>query len=234
MAARLLLILVLSALPLLGAADVVKKSRSGICHGTESSYYDTVKHFKGFGTVQDCLQSGGRLPRGSGYSRDQVNTLAYSRDRFGHGWADEDGDCQNTRMEILIDQSTVPVRFAGGDDCRVIYGRWISPFTGNVIHDGSKVQIDHVVPLKWAWERGAPSWPQAKREKFANDPVNLLPVEASLNASKGAQGPDQWLPPSGQCGYVARFVRVVKIYNLQPTPREEAAISGLLDQCRTG
>lgn len=231
---RLLCLFVLSALPSIGVTDVVKQSGAGICHSTDSPYYDRVKNFRGFETLQDCLRSGGRLPRDRGYTRQQFNSQVYGRERFGHGWADEDGDCQNTRMEVLIDQSTVPVRFARGEDCRVVYGRWISPFTGQVIQDGSQVQIDHVVPLKWAWERGALTWTQAKREQFANDRINLIPVERSLNASKGAQGPDQWLPPSAQCGYIARFVRVVKIYGLRPPNNESAAISKLLGQCKSG
>ncbi|MFT7049416.1 MAG: hypothetical protein ACJAZE_001817 [Halioglobus sp.] len=43
------------------------------------------------------------------------NTLAlaetgYSRDRFGSGWADVDRDCQNSREETFIEQSTTQVR----------------------------------------------------------------------------------------------------------------------------
>ena len=41
----------------------------------------------------------------------------------------------------------------------------------------------HVVPLKWAWDHGADTWSRDKREKFANDPVNLWSVELSLNRS---------------------------------------------------
>ncbi|WP_236079024.1 HNH endonuclease family protein [Marinobacter nauticus] len=52
-----------------------------------------------------------------------------------------------------------------------------------MIQNAAEVDIDHVVPLNWAWGHGASSWPRQKREKFANDPVNLIPVEASLNRS---------------------------------------------------
>jgi hypothetical protein len=37
------------------------------------------------------------------------------------------------------------------------------------------------VPLKWAWDRGARTWSRTKRETFANDPVNLWPVELSVS-----------------------------------------------------
>ena len=82
------------------------------------------------------------------------------------------------------------------------------PCTKSLFLEGTK----HVVPLAWVWDRGAREWLGQKRRSIANDPVNLLPVKASL--SKGAKGPDEWLPPLGECGYVARFVRVVKSYYL--------------------
>ncbi|WP_230708259.1 HNH endonuclease family protein [Marinobacter adhaerens] len=78
--------------------------------------------------------------------------------------------------------SSTPVRFATDRRCRVVTGRWISPFSGNVIQNASEADIGHVVPLKWAWDRGANHWSDANRERFANDPVNLLPVEALIAA----------------------------------------------------
>jgi hypothetical protein len=117
------------------------------------------------------------------------------------------------------------VRFKTGRECRVVAGRWISPFTGAVIHDPSAIDIDHVVPLKWAWDRGAANWSRAQRERFANDPANLLSVEASLNRQKGAKGPDQWLPPANQCQYVLRFTRVMKTYKLELSAAEERRLT---------
>lgn len=124
----------------------------------------------------------------------------YKRSAFGHGWADVDGDCQNSRAEALIVTSTTQVRFATDKRCRVTTGRWISPFTNQVIQNASDIDIDHVVPLAWLWNRGAGHWEREKRERFTHDPVNLWPVEASLNRSKGAKEPDEWLPPAGHAG----------------------------------
>lgn len=206
------------------ASDTVKKSSSGICHSVESPYYNRVKNFTPYSDISGCLNSGGRLPKGySSNSNPSRNTKAttggYSREQFGRGWADTDGDCQNSRHEALIAQSTGQVRFKTGRECQVTAGRWISPFTGAVIHDPSQIDIDHVVPLKWAWEHGANQWPKAKREKFANDPVNLLSVEASLNRQKGAKGLSEWLPPASRCEYASRFIRVAKSYGLQVPKR---------------
>lgn len=162
-----------------------------------------------------------------------ASSKKYNRAQFGKGWDDADGDCQNSRHEALIAQSTAPVRFKSGRNCKVTAGRWISPFTGAVIHDPSKIDIDHVVPLKWAWERGASQWSYRTRQRFANDQANLLSVEASLNRQKGAKGLDKWLPPANRCQYVARFMRLVKSYDLYLTPSERNVYSQIRQQaCR--
>ncbi|MBO6812122.1 MAG: HNH endonuclease [Marinobacter sp.] len=204
------------------ATDLIKKSNSGICHPSESSWYERTDDYTPFNSLDECLASGGRLPKGMSANlhtgRDSAAIdAAYSRERFGSGWADTDGDCQDSRAEALIETSSTPVIFNNSSRCRVVRGRWISPFTGEVIQNASSIDIDHVVPLRWAWEHGANEWSEQKREQFANDPRNLWPVELSLNRSKGARGPMEWLPPAGQCQYISRFLRLVKIYGLHST-----------------
>jgi hypothetical protein len=209
----------------LASAELIKKTSSGICHPPASSYYDRTKNYEAFDTIESCRESGGRLPKNmsgyhsSGQSVKKASSAGaqYERSQFGHGWDDADGDCQNSRAEALIAQSSTTVRFADNERCRVVTGRWISPYTGKVIQNASDIDIDHVVPLKWAWEHGANNWTKAKRERFANDPVNLWSVELSLNRQKGAKGPEDWLPPDGKCQYVSRFLRIVKVYDLQPS-----------------
>ncbi|MCX6734319.1 MAG: hypothetical protein NTZ25_00210 [Candidatus Peregrinibacteria bacterium] len=41
----------------------VKKSTSGICHERGSTYYDKTKNFQPYLSLDDCLNSGGRLPK---------------------------------------------------------------------------------------------------------------------------------------------------------------------------
>lgn len=43
---------------------LVKKSRSNICHGKGTRYYNQTRTYTEFKTMQACLDSGGRLPRG--------------------------------------------------------------------------------------------------------------------------------------------------------------------------
>jgi hypothetical protein len=139
---------------------------------------------------------------------------------YPRNWLDEDGDCRNTRQEILLAQSTAPVRFATKRNCRVVAGRWISPYTGAVLHDPAHIDIDHVVPLQWAWTHGAERWTHDRWMGFVNDPANLLIVEARLNRQKGAKGLDEWLPPGNQCQYVARYLRILKHHRLTLSAEE--------------
>ena len=216
----------------------IKQSSSGICHSVESKWYERTKNYTPFNSMDACLAAGSRLPKGGTYRptakpEPSAAHIKYKRSAFGHGWDDADGDCQNSRAEALIATSTTQVRFAEAKRCRVVTGRWVSPFTGLVIQNASNIDIDHVVPLAWSWPRGAGQWSREKRERFANNSVNLWPVELSLNRSKGAKGPNEWLPPAGQCGYVARFYRIVKVYKLEPRPAETQWIRAFLDDCRS-
>jgi len=156
----------------------------------------------------------------------------YERDAFGSGWTDSDGDCRNTRMQVLADMSLSPVRYDDGG-CRVVSGRWISEYTGKEIYQASEIDIDHVVALAYAWRQGAYGWTPEARRKFANDSINLRPVESSLNRSKGDSPPSEWLPELNQCSYVSRFFRVVKTYHLELPQAEQRFIEAKLQSCRS-
>ena len=194
----------------------VKLSNSGICHDSSSGSYNRTKNFTPFQSLEDCLGAGGRLPKGQTIKRkNSSNTLnEYRREHFGSGWADTDGDCQNSRHEALIAQSTGQVTFKDQLKCVIRTGRWISMYSSKVIHDATVIDIDHVVPLKWAWDHGASEWSKKRRIEFANDPVNMLVVEASLNRQKGAKGPDEWQHPTNLCQYLSRFRRIAIKYDL--------------------
>jgi hypothetical protein len=150
-------------------------------------------------------------------SNDENSEEGYKREKFGRGWLDFDGDCQNSRHETLVSQSKISVSFKTSNNCQVVNGEWISPFSNRHLTKASKIDIDHIVPLKWAWDRGAGEWTRFKRLNFANDPKNLLAVEASLNRQKGAKGPSEWLPPKNQCDYIKKFLAVVETYAIKFT-----------------
>lgn len=138
----------------------------------------------------------------------------YDRSLFG-GWSDADGDCQNMRHELLQELATATVSFSK-NTCRVTRGRWLDPYTDKIFLESRLLDIDHLVPLKYGWDRGAYTWTHIKLRQFANDPINLFAVEKSINRQKSAYGPAEWLPPNREfrCQYILRFQRVIKKYGL--------------------
>lgn len=139
----------------------------------------------------------------------------YKREYFGE-WKDLDHDGQDTRYEMLLSTSLMRYVYNNQTGDRVVAGMWVCPYTGEIVVEAAKLDIDHIVPLAWAWEHGASSWSDAKREEFANDPLNLLVVVASVNRSKGSRGPRYWLPPNLAFvpDYINLFVKVCLKYDL--------------------
>ena len=131
-----------------------------------------------------------------------VSQDTYQRDMFGQRWADIDRNGCDQRNDTLardlIDVTTKP----GTRDCVVLAGTLHDPYTGQTITfqrgqgTSELVQIDHVVPLAWAWRHGASTWTEDQREHFANDPLNLQAADGSANQSKSDKGPADWMPPN--------------------------------------
>ncbi len=161
----------------------------------------------------------------------------YDRERFGPAWLDADRNGCDTRNDVLAAHLTQVVLEPGTHDCVVTSGDLADPYTGTGIHfvrgDGTLVDIDHVVALGNAWVTGAFKEPVRERAALANDPLNLLPVDASANRQKGDGDAATWLPAnkSFRCSYVARQVAVKTKYDLWVTPSERAAIERVLGAC---
>jgi len=161
----------------------------------------------------------------------------YTRDQFGQSWFDTDRNGCDTRNDILRrDLTSRQMKNA----CKVMAGTLTpDPYTGTSIRfiygGASEVDIDHVVALSDAWQKGAARWPAGKRLAFANDPLNLLAVDASANRSKGDGDTASWLPAnkSYRCAYVARQVVVKGKYGVWVTAAERDAMKRVLTTCPT-
>ena len=155
----------------------------------------------------------------------------YSRSLFKH-WIDANGNGCDTREEVLIaeSQSKAQVDAYG---CKVIEGDWLSPYD-NVMHTNpSELDIDHMVPLKEAWDSGAWNWTAAQRQTFANDlsdPRALIAVTAGQNRSKSDNDPSNWIPPqkSYVCTYLSEWVAIKARWNLSMDQSEFGRIKNLL------
>lgn len=156
----------------------------------------------------------------------------YDRKDWPH-WIDEDGDCQNTRQELLIATSKVSVQFKKAKGCTVKSGKWFGVYTGQTFTNASDLDIDHIVPLAHAHKYGADQWTKAQRREFANDLDNLLVVDDATNQSKSDQAPHEWLPPqkSYWCEYGKRWERVKNKYGLRFSSEERLTLNQLAKTC---
>ena len=162
----------------------------------------------------------------------------YERDAFGSGWLDTDDNGCDTRNDILA-RDLRDESFKAGSVCVVISGVLDDPYTATVIRfvrgagTSDEVQIDHIVPLSWAWGYGAGGWTDERRKAFANDPRNLRAVEGSANMSKGDSGPGEWMPANAafRCDYVVSFIAVVVVYELSIPDTDRGAIREVLAGC---
>ena len=159
----------------------------------------------------------------------------YDRDDWRH-WTDEDRDCQNTRHEVLIEESRTDVEYKTDDQCKVEVGEWYGAYTGTVVTDPTELDIDHMVPLANAHKSGGWAWSDERKRSYANsldDPAHLIAVTRAANRMKGAKGPEEWLPSNTAhlCQYALDWIRVKQTWELTATPAEASALQELLATC---
>lgn len=158
----------------------------------------------------------------------------YDRSDWPH-WLDVDGDCLDTRDEVLAAESLERMTL-DAEGCNLVAGLWLDAYTGQTTRDPGRLDVDHVVPLAEAWRSGGHAWSAERRAAYANDlgdPRTLAAVSASANRSKGDQGPEEWLPPERdtRCGYVAGWVAIKARWQLSMDERERIAVGNLLRAC---
>lgn len=176
-------------------------------------------------TVLEKLAIKGRAPK-----------TGYSREEFYTGWPNIDGCSLRQR---ILKRELGDTTILAEDKCTVLSGEFDEPYTGSHLvfyekTDLSKgLQIDHVVALSDAWQKGAQYLSQDIRYQIATDPLNLLAVDSSANQGKSDGDAATWLPPNKafRCQYVARQVSVKYKYELWVTQAEHDAIARILETC---
>lgn len=161
----------------------------------------------------------------------------YSRDMFGPAWPDLDNDGCDERNETLARDLT-NLTYKDGR-CVIATGMFADPYTGKTISfvrgtkTSSAVQIDHVVALSDAWQKGAQQLNSGQRMSLANDPLNLLASDGPANGSKSDSDAASWLPSNKgfRCEYVARQTSVKAKYQLWMTQAEHDAVARVLATC---
>lgn len=177
--------------------------------------------------VLETLSVKGRAPK-----------TGYDRASWGD-WADSDGNGCDTRNDVLNrDLKSITYKYSG-DNCTVMTGVLVDPYSGMTMNflrgvgTSSLIQIDHVVAVSDAWQKGAFKWGSATKVAFYNDPLNLLAVNGRLNSQKGDGDAATWLPPlkSYRCAYVARQIAVKAKYSIWVTKAEKVAMQTILAKC---
>lgn len=172
--------------------------------------------------VLEKLEVKGRAPK-----------KGYSREEFYDGWPLVDG-CSLRQRILKRELGETAVL----DGCNVVAGEFDEPYTGEHVvlnnkSDVAKIQIDHVVALSDAWQKGAQYKDYETRNKIATDPLNLLAVDGPANEQKSDGDAATWLPKNKRfrCQYVARQVSVKYKYSLWVTEAEKEAIIRVLENC---
>lgn len=173
--------------------------------------------------ILEKLEVKGRAPK-----------TGYTREAFYSGWPTVEG-C-SLRQKIIkreFGESAIL------DGCNVVGGEFEEPYTGKYMifktrEEISKgIQIDHVVALSDAWQKGAQYMEREIRYQIATDSLNLLAVDGLANEKKSDGDAATWLPANKKfrCQYVARQVSVKYKYGLWVTEAEKEAILRVLQNC---
>ena len=222
---RILRILAVAAIIFIGTYQTQLKPHDTLDNSTENLPPLTTS------AASDALKAlpiKGRAPK-----------TGYTRAQFGDGWQNS-GGC-DTRNRILA-RDLMNVIYVPTTDvvvCKVLSGTLADPYTGASIQftrgedTSSAIQIDHVVALSDAWQKGAQALTPTQRIQLANDPLELLAVDGPANQAKSDGDAATWLPPNKafRCDYVARQIAVKRKYNLWVTRSEYDTIARILNNC---
>jgi hypothetical protein len=230
---RLLWLLAIVAVAVIVAVQVTTSSHRGqfIAHGEVPTVAPGV----------DVLAGIAEVPV-------RIRGFDYRRDAFGDSWTDDTqapgghNGC-DTRNDIL-DRDLVDKTYVSIKRCpnAVATGTLHDPYTSGTINlvrgnqTGAAVQIDHLVPLAYAWDQGARDWTDEVRVRFANDPANLLAVDGPVNEDKGDGEPAAWMPPNRAfwCQYAVQFVAVMRGYALPVDAPSAAVLRDAAATCPVG
>jgi hypothetical protein len=160
----------------------------------------------------------------------------YDRDLFSDGWGDI-GECDTRNYILRRDLKSITWR--SSPRCTVATGILNDPYTAKKIYfvrgvgTSNAVQVDHVVAVSDAWQKGAQKLSSSSRYAFYNDPLNLLAVDGPTNSQKSDSDAASWLPPNRKywCSYVSRQIAVKYKYKLWVTSAEKSSMLRVLKTC---
>lgn len=179
-------------------------------------------------------------------TKTEEQKVSYDREEWNH-WVSQGSGCWDTRDKVLYDEAVkdatlVLVDKKGntvtdvGQACAVQSGTWNDPYSGRVYTNPKELDIDHMIPLKYAATHGGQSWDENRKQQYANDlgyTNHLIAVNAGDNRSKSDRGPSQWKPSNQayHCTYAVDWVTISKNYGLSVSPSDAQALTEMLATC---
>lgn len=109
---------------------------------------------------------------------------------------------------------------------------WLCQYSGKSYRVDDSLDIDHIVPLKYAHQHGMDSALPARKKAFGKDTLNLVQVSAHINRSKGDKGPVDFFPVKNRCFYASRWDSVTKLYGIYVEPADSVVLANVRRHCR--
>lgn len=108
---------------------------------------------------------------------------------------------------------------------------WICGYTDTIIPETRALDIDHIIPIKYAFDNGGAIWSTTKKRRFATDSENLVAVSQHANRSKGDKGLSRYLPQKHVCFYASHWKLISKKYSLKLQKNDQQVLDSLSNVC---
>ena len=174
--------------------------------------------------------------------RHQYRSRAFSASDMDRYFLDADwphwltmGGCKDARTVVLEATSRVPVTWTNPRQCDIREGLWIDQYTGEEFTRAAQMEVDHVIPPRYANGANGYRWDDGKRAQFSNDPINLMPVGRETTRKKRDRGIASWQPSNADfsCEYAQAWRDVADKYDLDLIARDQSRMDKILDACDT-
>jgi hypothetical protein len=182
--------------------------------------------------LSNCVPTASRNQfRSRAFTNPRDIDLYYLKEDWPY-WLAPDGGCKTMRTIVLESTSKVPVTYSNPRQCEVREGLWVDEYTGEEYTRAGALEIDHIVPPKYANASNGYQWDLNKRAQFANDPINLIPVGRDTARKKNERSIGDWRPREEfTCEYAKNWRQVAEKYDLDLFARDTSRINSLLEKC---
>lgn len=160
--------------------------------------------------------------------------LAVQAGSWPIGWIDQDSDCQDTEVEVLVRDAAGLLQWGDPEACTIASGTWRTLAFDLALPMDSILVIPLVMPGN-AEASGAKKWDKTRKREFLNDMDNLIILDVRAAQVRADLGPEAWQPHEKyRCLYATRWQQVKQHYKLKSNKAERAALETMLATCKAG